>query len=148
MAKITFILSKKSQGDSGRNEIVIQLSHKHYNMRAKSGIFVNPSFFDGDIVIRHRLITPDVVFHKEQKKKLVSLKAHISNRFEDAITCNESLSKDWLKDVVDRYNNPEKYQVVPIVEQKKSIYHIINEYCNNSDRQLAESHTKMYRVLT
>lgn len=68
MAKITFMLSKKSQGDSGRNEIVIQLSHQHFNMRAKSGVFVNPSFFDGDIVIRQRLMTPDVIFHKEQKK--------------------------------------------------------------------------------
>ena len=148
MAKITLILSKKSQGDSGRNEIVIQLSHQHFNMRAKSGVFVNPSFFDGDIVIRQRLMTPDVVFHKEQKKKLVSLKAHISNQFEDAINGKDPITKDWLKDVVDRYNHPEKYHVVPVEEQKKTIYQIINEYCNNSDRQLAESHTKMYRVLS
>ena len=111
-------------------------------------MFVNPSFFDGDIVIRQRLMTPDVVFHKEQKKKLVSLKAHISNQFEDAINGKDPITKDWLKDVVDRYNHPEKYHVVPVEEQKKTIYQIINEYCNNSDRQLAESHTKMYRVLS
>lgn len=150
MAKITFILSKKSQGDSGRNEIVIQLSHQHFNMRAKSGVFVNPSFFDGDIVIRQRIITPDVSFHKEQKKKLVSLKAYISNQFEDAITGKEPLTKDWLKDVVDKYYNPEKYSVN--VEKKKTIYEIINEYVKTPDRKtnqpLAESHAKMYRVLS
>lgn len=149
MAKITFMLSKKSQGDSGRNEIVIQLSHQHFNMRAKSGVFVNPSFFDGDIVIRQRLMTPDVIFHKEQKKRLISLKAYISNQFEDAITGREPLTKDWLKDTVDRYNHPEKYSAS--VREKKTIHEIINEYVNTPDRKtnqpLAESHTKMYRVL-
>lgn len=149
MAKITFMLSKKSQGDSGRNEIVIQLSHQHFNMRAKSGVFVNPSFFDGDIVIRQRLMTPDVIFHKEQKKRLISLKAYISIQFEDAIKCKEPLTKDWLKDTVDKYNNPENYSAS--AREKRSIHEIINEYVNTPDRKtnqpLAESHTKMYRVL-
>ena len=178
MAKIEFRLSKKILTDSGRSEIVIQLSHQHLNMRARSEVYVNPSFFEyyidlrkteritneltasvekaaknryvlqecGEIIIRQRVETPDVRFHKEQKKRLNSLKDSIMSQFENADKA--TITKDWLKDVVDRYNHPEKYQVEPIDEQKKSIYHIINEYCNNSDRQLAESHTKMYRVLS
>ena len=46
MAKIEYRLSKKILTDSGRSEIVIQLSHQHLNMRAKSEVFVNPSFFE------------------------------------------------------------------------------------------------------
>ena len=49
MAKIEYRLSKKILSDSGKSEIVIQFSHLHYNMRAKSGIFVNPSFFEFNI---------------------------------------------------------------------------------------------------
>lgn len=177
MAKIEFRLSKKVLTDSGRSEIVIQLSHQHLNMRAKSEVFVSPAFFEfyidlrktgkmpkeltasvekaarngyvlqefGDIVIRQRVDSPDVIFHKQQKKRLDGLKDSIMSQFEKAD--KEAMTKDWLKDVVDKYNHPEKYLITPIEEKKRSIYQIINEYCNNSDRQLAESHAKMYRVL-
>lgn len=187
MAKIEYRLSKKILTDSGRSEIVIQLSHQHLNMRAKSEVFVNPSFFEynidwrktereakelgvkvkrtnettanvktagklgyvlqdcGDIIIRQRVENDDIKFHKAQKKKLECLKDSIMTQFEKAD--KDSLTKDWLKDVVDRFNHPEKYQVVTD-EVKKTIYEIINEYCDSSDRKLAESHTKMYRVLS
>lgn len=186
MAKIEYRLSKKILTDSGRSEIVIQLSHHHLNMRAKSEVFVNPSFFEfyidwrkteqsakgvglsiertkeltatiekanklgyvlqdcGDIIIRQRVENPEVAFHKEQKKRLDILKDSIMTQFEKAD--KDSLTKDWLKDVVDRFNHPEKYQMVTD-EGKKTIYEIINEYCDSSDRKLAESHAKMYRVL-
>ena len=46
MAKIEYRLSKKILTELGRSEIVINFSHQHLNMRAKSGIYVNPSFFE------------------------------------------------------------------------------------------------------
>lgn len=194
MAKIEFRISKKILTDSGRSEIVIQLSHQHYNMRAKSEVFVNPSFFEfyidwrktekmakdlgikiertndetasvekakkmgyvlsdcGKIYIRQRVSTPDVLFHREQEKRLESLRNAIINQFEKVIHSDkESLTKDWLKDVVDRHNHPENYQDAN-KDKKKTIYEIINEYVKTPDRKtnqpLAESHAKMYRVLS
>lgn len=193
MAKIEYRLSKKILSDSGKSEIVIQFSHLHYNMRAKSGIFVNPSFFEfnidwrktdqsakelgitierikdsttsiakaakmglvlqesGDIVIRQRVETPEVKEHKELKAKLEHLSKYIMDCFANT-TDKDSITKEWLKDVVDRYNNPEKYQSKPDEEKKRTIYDIINEYVNTSDRRtnqpLAESHAKNYRVLS
>ena len=151
MAKIDFRLSKKILTDSGRSEIIIQFSHQHFNMRAKSEIFVNPSFFIGnEIIIKQRKDTPDVLYHKEQQKRLNSLKDSIMSQFENADKA--TITKDWLKDVVDRYNHPEKYQSVIDDIKKKTIYDIINEYINTSDRKtnqpLAESHAKNYRVLS
>lgn len=191
MAKIDFRLSKKIQSDSGRSEIVIQFSHQHFNMRARSEVYVNPSFFEyyidwrktekkakefgivirrtndetatkekaeklgyecqdcGQIVIKQRVITDAVRYHKEQKEKLEALTKYIIDLFESNATDKNSLTKDWLKNVVDRYNHPEKFQAPE--EKKKSIYDIINEYCETPDRKtnqpLAESHAKMYRVL-
>jgi len=183
MAKVLFRLSKKALTDSGRSEIVIQLSHLHYNMRAKSEVFVNPSFFEyyidwrktdtkrtnevtagvekaqkngyilqdyGEIVIRQRLETKDVTFHQEQKRRLSILKEHIAEMFEKAD--KKSLSKDWLKEVVNRFNHPEKYTTIQTVAQDKTIHDIINEYVSTPDRKtnqpLAESHAKMYRILS
>ena len=48
MAKIEFRLSSKIQ-DSGRSEILITITHLHMRLRAKSGIFINPAFFEHDI---------------------------------------------------------------------------------------------------
>ena len=192
MAKIDYRLSKKILTDSGRSEIVIQLSHQHLNMRAKSEVFINPSFFEfyidwrktekdakdlgievkrtkeltanmktankfgyalqdcGDIIIRQRVENPDVRFHKEQKKRLDALKEIIMSQFENAD--KESLTKDWLKDVVDRYNHPEKYQVTTNEEKKKTIYEIIEEYTLTPDRKtnqpLVESHARVFYVLS
>ncbi len=191
MAKIEYRLSKKILTDSGRSEIVIQLSHQHLNMRAKSEVYVNPSFFEyyidwrktdkeakalgiqvgrtkditanvktanklgyvlqecGDIIIRQRVETEDVKFHKAQKKRLDCLKDAIVDEFEH-ISNKDSLTKDWLKDVVDRFNHPEKYQ--PVKEKKKTIYEIIEEYTQTPDRKtnqpLVESHARVFYVLS
>jgi len=192
MAKIDYRLSKKILTDSGRSEIVIQLSHQHLNMRAKSEVFINPSFFEfyidwrkterdakdlgievkrtkeltanmktankfgyalqdcGDIIIRQRVDNPDVKFHKEQKKRLDALKEIIMSQFENAD--KKSLTKDWLKDVVDRFNHPEKYQLTTSDEKKKTIYEIIEEYTLTPDRKtnqpLVESHARVFYVLS
>lgn len=179
MAKIELRLSKKIFTDSGRCEILIQLAHQHLNMRAKSGVYVDPSFFEyyidlkktrkttneltasveraakngyvlqecGDIIIRQRIESPDVRYHREQKKRIDDMKEFVMSQFEK-VDNKSVLTKDWLKGVVDRYNHPEKYHIAPIEAKEMTIYQIINEYCNNSDRQLAESHAKMYRVLS
>lgn len=192
MAKIEYRLSKKILTDSGRSEIVIQLSHQHLNMRAKSEVFVSPTFFEfyidwkktemmakalgmklgrakdilastekakklgyvlsecGDIIIRQRVETEDVKFHKAQKKRLDSLKDAIISQFENAD--KEKLSKDWLKDVVDRYNHPEKYQMATNEDKKKTIYDIIEEYTLTPERKtnqpLVESHARVFYVLS
>ena len=191
MAKIEYRLSKKILKDSGRSEIVIQLSHQHLNMRAKSEVFVNPNYFEfyidwrkteqsaksvglsiertkeltatiekanrfgyvlqdsGDIIIRQRVESPEVVFHKEQKKRLETLKDSIMTQFEKAN--KDSLTKDWLKDVVDRFNHPEKYSISEDVRQK-NIYEIIDEYTKTPNRKtnqpLAESHAQVFFVLS
>lgn len=191
MAKIEFRLSKKILKDSGRSEIVIQLSHQHLNMRAKSEVFVNPNYFEfyidwrkteqfakgvglsiertkeltvtiekanklgyvlqdcGEIIIRQRVESPDVAFHKEQKKRLDVLKDSIMTQFEKAD--KDSLTKDWLKNIVDRFNHPEKYSIIEDVRQK-SIYEIIDEYTKTPNRKtnqpLAESHARVFFVLS
>lgn len=95
----------------------------------------------GEIVISKRVITPEVKFHKEQEAKITNLKQHILKRFEEAD--KDDLTGDWLKDVVDRYNHPEKYIIVKA--QEKSFYELGEEYIKKRD--LADSHARVFRVL-
>ena len=192
MAKIEFRLSTKIQKDSGRSEILITLYHLNHTARAKSGIFINPTFFEHDIdwlkteelakaegrpfkptkdktaterkavkngyvlrdsgvlEVRQTLDTEDVKFHKLQRGRLNKLKDEIVSRFESADkSCVDAY---WLKDVVDRFNHPEKYQVIIPEIKKKTIYEIIEEYTKTPDRKtnqpLVESHARVFYVLS
>lgn len=95
----------------------------------------------GNIVIRKRIESPEVTYHKAQVERLESLKDYVINQFQDADKTN--LPTKWLRDVIDRYNHPEKY--IP-KEEVKSFYDLAEIYIKK--RQLAESHARVYRVLT
>ena len=104
----------------------------------KNGYFLRKS---GTIVFKQRLETPDVKYHRQQVERLEKLKKYILDQFESAD--KGSLSSDWLKEVVDRFNHPEKYSVNP---ESKSFYDLVELYI--SRRQLAPSHFKDFYVLS
>ena len=112
----------------------------------KNGYILRES---GILEVRQTIETDDVKFHKVQRDKLNKLKDEIISQFETAD--KSSMDNDWLKDVVDRYNHPEKYSKV-IERKKKTIYEIIEEYTITPDRKthqpLAESHARVFFVLS
>lgn len=95
----------------------------------------------GTIVFRQRLETPEVKYHREQVERLEKLKKHILDHFE-SVTKAE-LSSEWLKEVVDMFNHPEKYN---IKQTNKSFYELVELYIHR--RQLAEGHARVFRVLS
>ena len=192
MAKIEFRLSSKTQKYSGRSEILITLYHLNHTARAKSGIFINPAFFEHDIdwkktlvlakaehrtfknmndktaterkalkngyilkdsgvlEVRQTVENEEVRYHKKQRDRLNKLKYEIISKFEDAD--KSSVDAYWLKDIVDRYNHPEKYKVATVEDGNKTIYEIIEEYTKTPDRKtnqpLVESHARVFYVLS
>ncbi len=95
----------------------------------------------GEIVISKRVETPDVKYHKEQETKITAIKQRIFECFE--VADKDNLTGDWLKNVVDRFNHPEKY-ITP-KEKKASFYELGEDYIKK--RELAESHARVFRVL-
>ena len=95
----------------------------------------------GTIVFRQRLETPEVKYHREQAERLEKLKKHILDHFESATKAE--LSSEWLKEVVDMFNHPEKYN---IKQTNKSFYELVELYIHR--RQLAEGHARVFRVLS
>ena len=94
----------------------------------------------GTIVFKQRLETPEFKYHREQAERLERLKNHILDCFGTADKSKKS--SDWLKEVIDQFNHPEKYSTK---SESKSFYDLVELYI--SRRQLAPSHYKDYYVL-
>lgn len=96
----------------------------------------------GTIVIKQRIDTPDVKYHREQLAKLYDLRKSIIESYES--NRDMQISSDWLQLVIDKYHNPEKYEVKP--EHKGTFFDLVEKYIEK--RQLADSHARVYRVLS
>lgn len=143
MAAIYKRLSTKVQADTNLAEVLISLKNGNdYFVRSKSGIFVTPdNFRNGEIVVNRRKVGNDVQYHEDQLKKMNDLCAYIMGKVSD--TPKEQINSVWFKEVVDRFNHPEKY--APKVEAKKSFYELAEEYLEKKDFSI--DHTKAIRVL-
>ena len=60
----------------------------------------------GTIVFKQRLETPEFKYHREQAERLEKLKNYILDSFGTAD--KDNMSSEWLKEMVDRFNHPEK----------------------------------------
>lgn len=143
MATIYQRLSKRVCTETGMAEILIRLRNgKDYDLMAKSGIFVTANNFrNGEIVVNRRKVGNDVQYHEYQLKKMNELCVYIMSKVSD--TPKEQINSVWFKEVVDRFNHPEKY--APKVEAKKSFYELAEEYLEKKDFSI--DHTKAIRVL-
>lgn len=143
MATIYKRLSTKVQPDTNLSEVLISLKNGNdYFVRAKSGIFVTPdNFRNGEVVVNRRKVGNDVAYHEEQLKKMNELCAYILGKVSE--TPKEKICTDWFKNVVDRFNHPEKYALK--AEAKKTFYELAEEYLEK--KEFSYDHTKAIRVL-
>lgn len=143
MAAIYKRLSTKVQADTNLAEVLISLRNgKDYFVRAKSGIFVTAdNFRNGEIVVNRRKVGNDVKYHEEQLKKMNELCTYILGKVAD--TPKEQINTVWFKEVVVKFNHPEKY--APKVEAKMSFYDLAEEYL--AKKEFSYDHTKAIRVL-
>lgn len=84
-----------------------------FQQRAKTGIFIEdkPVYWDGSTIVnKARLVTDNVIYHREQKERLDNLCRIISEEWEQVDP--SSVSATWLDEIVDRFNHPEKYVTV------------------------------------
>lgn len=95
----------------------------------------------GKIVIRERVNTPDVVYHKNQISKLQSLISTIIEEFEKADI--NDVKGDWLKKLVDKFNHPEKYHDGKL--GKKNVFDLLNLYLEK--KGFSNSREKTFKVL-
>ena len=104
----------------------------------KNGYILRKS---GMIVIKQRLETPEVKYHRQQLERLDKMSKYILDRY--AEVAGDVLSSEWLTETVDRFNHPEKYHVKA---SEMTIYELIELYI--SRKHLVETNARVYRVLS
>ena len=182
MAQIDLRLSTLKQAD-GTCEILIRFYHgSKFNLRAKSGVFIAPDYFEytinwpktleagvampkkmtktttmanaekkgyvlngvGEIVINEQRVISNVEKQNIQEKqnRIIRLKDFIIKSYEDAD--KSEVKGDWLKQIVDRFNNPEKY-IPKDVLKEQTFYGKAEVYL--TQKQFSYDHNKGFRVL-
>ena len=172
MAQIDLRLSTLKQAD-GTCEILIRFYQgSKFNLRAKSGVFIAPDYFEytinwpktleagvampkkmiktatlanaekkgyvlngaGEIVINEQRVMSNVEKKNIQEKqnRIMRLEDFIIKSYEDADKAD--VKGDWLKLVVDKFNNPEKY--IPKDVLKEQTFYV-KLCCTPKSRQIS-----------
>ena len=114
MAKIYLSLSTRVQKDTGKSEVLLRYRNtREIGQRAHSHVYLLPKYFVyGEIVIKARIVTPEVKEAKEAKQAEDKIVAHLHEvRNKMALS---DFGPDWAQETVDRFLFPDKF-----VEVKK-----------------------------
>jgi integrase len=124
MATIYLTLSAKTDTNPQR-EIRIRFKHGKIDQQSKTNIFIPAEYWDSEaqqiIIPNFRLMNDEKKGLKQyladQSEKLNALTATVQTIFND--TDKDSITPDWLKVTIDKYNFPEKY--APKIEEPENI---------------------------
>lgn len=113
MATVYFSLSAKLIG--GKKQVMVRFGGTGFNQRAKSGIYVNPTYWDdltqGIVIPKPRLMSEEMVATIKELRVLDSQLRNLRQYIEDAFikdTSAPAKDSNWLKDVVDVAINGEE----------------------------------------
>ena len=110
MAKIYLSLSTSVQKDTGKSEVLLRYRNtREIGQRVHSHVYLLPKYFvDGEIVIKQRIITPEVQEARDAKLAVDRIIAHLHEKGDKKAISD--FAPDWAQDTVDRFLFPEKYK--------------------------------------
>lgn len=110
MATITLTLSARTNKDTGKAEILLRYRNtREVALRAHTHTFILPKFFtDGEIVIKNRIVTPEVREAQEAKAQIDRIINQITEKGNKKPTSD--FTQDWAQDTIDRLLYPENYR--------------------------------------
>ena len=109
MATITLSLSARKSKDTGKAEILLRYRNKReVALRAHTRVFILPKYFaDGQIVIKNRLITPEVKEAQDAKALIERIINHLTEKGNNKAISD--FTQDWAQDTIDRLLFPQNY---------------------------------------
>lgn len=108
MASIKRSLSTKVN-QYGKAEILLRLSlDKNNKQRIKSGIFINSERFRDGKIIKPRANRKEAEELTRSENDLIEFERFLITLAEE--TSSEDLTKEFIKNAIDRYRHPEKYE--------------------------------------
>lgn len=137
MANIIFDISAKVT--NGKSQLLIRFYNStHFDVRAKSRIYVNPELWDKKarslIPSKSRLVTAKTVECAEIQSQMDELRAHILNQYIE--TNGVGITTEWLKTTIHHFYNPHTYDVntpladfiEPYIEAKNLLHGTAKQY--------------------
>lgn len=116
MATVLYSISPKIDKTTKLTAILIRFYHGRTNLRTKSGIYIDPGYWDAKkrrvIIPAFRLLNPQ---QKEllndltnKDKMLAALNEYITKSY--LTTDRSKVNKQWLETLIDKFHFPEKYE--------------------------------------
>ena len=154
MATIVLSLSAKTDKVTSQHEVLIRFFHGRINQRAKTNVFVHPDYWSDEqqaiVIPNWRLLTDE----KKQIKNELQQKTDRLNQIVSLVqssfqaTVKNNLAKDWLKSLLDEFNNPEATTATDEAQtkqHKRSFFDWFELFLKTKD--YPQSSTKAFRVL-
>ncbi len=143
MAAVDFTLSKKVQKGTGLSEILIRLQVKRgMAQRAKSHLFILPKYFvDGEIVIKSRLMTPEVKEAFKVRGQLDDIRDLLISESHSLL--GDSIPENWVQNKIDKFLFPEEYERVE--EKNLPFFQLFDKFIEESE--LSELRVRQYNVV-
>lgn len=140
MATITRNISTKVN-TSGEAEILLRLTvSRTLRLRLKSGIYMNPKRFKDGAIIMPRSNQKEAKVLNEIERRLTALEQLIVSACID--NPQEELSQEFFRDMIDRFNHPDKYEVKKV---ELTFFGLFNEYLEK--HPLSAARANHYKVL-
>ena len=110
MDKVYLSLSTRLQKDTGKAEVLLRYRNtRAVGQRAHSHIYLNPKFFvDREIVIKNRIITPEVQEARESKLAVDRIVTQLIEQGDKKAI--EDFAEGWAQETVDRLLFPERFK--------------------------------------
>lgn len=122
MATLKFFI-RTSKTD--RNKLVnirARLRHGNIDLYGSTGLNTEPDHWNSDK--EHVINSKKATYGYEVNKKLRDLNTHILEQF---ASHTGEYDKDWLNDIIDRHNNPDKY-----LQQPKTLFEFMQDYIDRN----------------
>ena len=109
MATVTLTISPKLSKDTGKAEVLLRYRNtRQVALRAHTHTFILPKFFsNGKILIKNRVITPEVRDALEAQAQVERIVTHVLDMGNNKPI--EEFNRDWAQDTIDRLLFPENY---------------------------------------
>ena len=109
MATVTLTISPKLNKDSGKAEVLLRYRNtRQVALRAHTHTYILPKYFaNGKILIKNRVITPEVRDALEAQAQVERIVTHIIEKGNNKPI--DEFNQDWAQDTIDRLLFPENY---------------------------------------
>lgn len=109
MATVTLTISPKLNKDNGKAEVLLRYRNtRQVALRAHTHTYILPKYFtNGKILIKNRVITPEVRDALEAQAQVEKIVNHIIEKGNNKPI--DEFNQDWAQDTIDRLLFPENY---------------------------------------